>query len=64
MDLIDSNFLTTHQVKEVTVNYIKETRLGDTVKIMLGEVRNLDNNVFYLEGFANSQLSFSVRLEF
>lgn len=64
MDLIDRNFTATHQVKEVTVNYIKETRLGDSVKIMLGEVRNLDSNVFYLEGFANSQLSFSVRLEF
>ena len=64
MDLIDREFAATHQVKEVTVNYIKETRLGEAVKIMLGEIRKLDSNVFYLEGFANSQLCFSVRLEF
>lgn len=64
MDSIDQKFASTHQVKEVTVNFNKETRLGDRVCISVGEIRSLDSNIFYIDGFTKGHLSFSVKLEY
>ena len=64
MDSIDQRFASEHQVKEVTVNFTSETRLGDEVDIYRYEECSGSSRVFYVEGFSGGRQSFAVRLEF
>ena len=64
MDSIDQQFVSEHQVSEVTVNFTSETRLGDEVDIYKYEERSEKMRVFYVEGFTGGRQSFSVKLVF
>ena len=64
MDSLDAGFVSTHPVKEVTVNFNKESRLGDIVRIYTAEVQEEDSVIFYVEGVVEGRQSYVVRIEF
>lgn len=64
MDSIDAGFVSSHPVKEVTVNFNKESRLGDVVRIYTVKVQEDGADVFYVEGKAGDTQSFAVRMVF
>ena len=62
MDSIDQEFASTHQVSEVSVNFNRETRLGDTVELFVAEDLTETSRVFYVEGMVDGRQSFAVKL--
>lgn len=62
MDCIDREFASTHQVSEVTVNFNRETHLGDSVDLFLAEETTETGRAFYVEGFVAGRQSFMVKL--
>ena len=62
MDCIDREFASTHQVSELTVNFNRETRLGDRVELFLAEEPAASGRAFYVEGFVAGRQSFIVKM--
>ncbi len=62
MDSIDREYVTTHQVSEVAVNFNRETRLGDILQIYTAEEDSGSGRTFYVEGFVDGRQSFAVRI--
>jgi acyl-ACP thioesterase len=54
MDCFDADFLKTHEVKALSINYINEILIGDT--LLLQKVANPDNsNAVYVEGLSQNE---------
>lgn len=64
MDCIDPEITTACPVREVCVNFNKETRVGDRVALFLHEEEAEDGLVFFVEGFVDGKQSFCVKLVF
>ena len=62
MDCIDREFASTHQVSEVTVNFNRETRLGDKVELHMAEELADTGRTFWVEGFVEGRQSFAVKI--
>ena len=62
MDSIDPEYVSTHQVSEVAVNFNRETRLGDRLQIYTAEEDSDSGRIFYVEGFVDGRQSFAVRI--
>ena len=62
MDRIDPEYASTHQVKEIAVNFNRETHLGDSVDLFLAEETTETGRAFYVEGFVAGRQSFMVKL--
>jgi acyl-ACP thioesterase len=62
MDRIDPEFASTHQVKEIAVNFNRETKLGDIVQLFAAEELDGDRRIFYVEGFVEGRQSFAVKI--
>ena len=61
MDALDPDFVSAHPVKEVTLNFNRETRPGERVVMRLGE---MPDGAFYAEGIVEGRQAFSARLLF
>ena len=62
MDRIDPEYASTHQVKEIAVNFNRETRLGDRIMIHTAEDATDTGRIFYVEGFVDSLQAFAVKI--
>ncbi len=62
MDSIDREYVSTHQVSEIAVNFNRETRLGDRLQIYTAEEDSDFGRIFYVEGFVDGRQSFAVRI--
>jgi len=62
MDRIDPEYASTHQVKEIAVNFNRETRLGDTIMIYAAEEPTDTGRIFYVEGFVDGLQTFAVKI--
>lgn len=62
MDSIDPKFAASHQVREVTVNFNRETHLCDRVELFVAEESGDDARTFYVEGVVEGRQSFIVKL--
>ena len=62
MDSIDQEFASTHQVSEVSVNFNRETHLGDLVELYVAEDTTDSSRIFYVEGMVEGRQSFAVKL--
>lgn len=62
MDRIDPEYASTHQVKEIAVNFNRETRLGDTIMIYAAEEPTDTGRTFYVEGFVDGFQTFAVKI--
>ena len=62
MDSVDQEFVSSHQVKEIAVNFNRETRLGDKVQIYTAEEPLEGGRAFYVEGFVDGRQSFAVKM--
>ena len=60
MDSIGYEITSEHQVKDVRINFNKETKVGDQVELF----RLKDGNVWYVEGRLDGKSCFTVRMEF
>lgn len=61
MDAIDSSYVAEHTVSEVSINFIKETHVGDAVDIFTGN----ENDTYYIEGRTEDGLqSFIIEIKF
>jgi acyl-ACP thioesterase len=49
MDSIGTDYLNTHEVKQIEVNYVNETRSGETIIVSKGS-SDSEDGVFYIEG--------------
>ena len=64
MDAVDPGLSSTMPVKEVTVNFNSEARLGDKVRILRHKDHTGDSDIYYVEGFVGDKQSFAVKLVF
>lgn len=64
MDAIDPKFVSKHPVREVTVNFNHETRLGDRVQMRVFETSEDGARTFYVDGSVDGRQAFAVRLMF
>jgi acyl-ACP thioesterase len=65
MDCLDADFLKTHEIKTISINYVNEILLGDT--LLLRKDENICNpNLFYVEGVGEKEgkLAFQSIVEF
>lgn len=64
MDCIDPEVTVNCPVKEVFINFNKETRMGDDVALYLHEEQDGDSRVFFVEGVVDDKQSFSAKIVF
>ncbi len=64
MDCLDPAYLAEHPVKEVFINFNKETRAGDVVSMSLHEEYVGDDHIFFVEGSVEDKQSFCVKIVF
>lgn len=62
MDCIDRDYVLSHPVSEIAVNFNRETRLGDTVELFLAEEPSASGRTFYVEGLVDGRQSFIVKM--
>lgn len=64
MDAVDPEVSSSLPLKEVTVNFNNEARLGDKVSIYKHSERSDEGVVYFVEGFVGDRQSFAVKLIF
>lgn len=64
MDCIDPEVTTKLPVKEVQINFNKETHLGEVVSLFRFEETDGDDRVFTVEGLVEGKQSFCVKIRF
>lgn len=64
MDCVDQEYVSRHQVREVTVNFNNESHLGDQVRLFRCCEETGESRTFYVEGFVGEKQSFAVKLVF
>lgn len=64
MDAVDPDVSSSMPVREVTVNFNSEARMGDKVSIFRYHVRSEDCLTYYVGGFVGEKQSFAVKLVF
>ena len=62
MDSIDQEFASSHQVREITVNFNRETHLGDKVELFVAEDLSGEDSIWYVEGLVDGRPSFAVKM--
>ncbi len=60
MDCVDYDYLLTHTIAEVSINFNHETRPGETVRLL----RSRNADTWYIEGLVDATQVFAVRLRF
>jgi len=64
MDCIDPEIILNCPVKELAINFNKETRAGDCVSLLMHETTEGDDRIIYVEGQVEGKQSFCVRIAF
>lgn len=64
LDSIDQDFVFSHPIQELAINFNRETRLGDDVELWTAEQVTDGNRVFYVEGVVDGRQVFIVKLVF
>lgn len=64
MDCVDQEYVSSHQVSEVTVNFNSETHLGDQVRMYRYCEKTEESLVCFVEGIVGDRQSFAVKLVF
>ena len=64
LDSIDQDFVFSHPIHELAINFNRETRLDDVVELWTAERATEENRVFYVEGMVEGRQVFIVKLVF
>ena len=64
LDSIDQDFVFSHPIHELAINFNRETRLDDVVELWTAEQATEENRVFYVEGMVEGRQVFIVKLVF
>lgn len=64
MDCLDYCETSQNQVKEVWINFNKETKPGETVEIFKAKVEEEGNTIYYVEGMIEGKSAFCIKLRF
>ena len=64
LDSIDQDYVFSHPIQELAINFNRETRLDDVVELWTAEQTTEENHIFYVEGLVEGRQVFIVKLVF
>ena len=62
IDSVDQDFVVSHPLQELAINFNRETHLGDNVELYVAEETVGTGRVFFVEGMVEGKQSFIVKL--